>query len=90
MITLETDPVFERSNIKELLPSDETNSNKKTIEETKKNAETLFSKLSSGHQVIVLTLVQLIEKITERTLVILDEPENHLHPPLLFAPCLNF
>jgi predicted ATP-dependent endonuclease of OLD family len=33
----------------------------------------------------VLTLVQLIEKITERTLVILDEPENHLHPPLLSA-----
>lgn len=85
LITLETDPVFERSNIKELLPSDDANNNKKTIEETKKHAETLFSKLSSGHQVIVLTLVQLIEKITERTLVILDEPENHLHPPLLSA-----
>ncbi len=54
-------------------------------EEVKKNAELEFSKLSSGHEVIVLTLVQLIEKITERTLVILDEPKNHLHPPLLAA-----
>lgn len=26
-----------------------------------------------------------IERITERTLVVLDEPENHLHPPLLSA-----
>lgn len=83
--TLETDPIFERSNIKQLLPMNENNSDRKSMEETKKSAESLFSKLSSGHQVIVLTLVQLIEKITERTLVILDEPENHLHPPLLAA-----
>lgn len=83
--TLETDPIFERSNIKMLLPNEENKSDNKSVEEIKKNGESLFSKLSSGHQVIVLTLVQLIEKITERTLVILDEPENHLHPPLLAA-----
>ena len=83
--TLETDPIFERSNIKQLLSKGEKKSVSNAMEEIKKNAEALFSKLSSGHQVIVLTLVQLIEKITERTLVILDEPENHLHPPLLAA-----
>lgn len=78
---LETDPIFERSNIKALLqqqtdPFDDNN---------KINIENAFKRLSSGHQVIVLTLVQLIDCITERSLVILDEPENHLHPPLLAA-----
>lgn len=33
----------------------------------------------------MLALIQLIDRITERSLVILDEPENHLHPPLLAA-----
>ncbi len=80
--TLETDPIFERSKIKELLNLD---ANPTDINAKKEEASKLFSKLSSGHQVIVLTIVQLIEKITERTLVILDEPENHLHPPLLAA-----
>lgn len=31
------------------------------------------------------THLQLIDYLTERTFVILDEPENHLHPPLLSA-----
>lgn len=85
LLILETDPVFERSNIKQLIHVLSQNKIVTITEEQKKNAESLFSKLSSGHQVIMLTLVQLIEKITERTLVILDEPENHLHPPLLAA-----
>ena len=83
--TLETDPIFERSNIKSLIPNTLESSDSKYIDEKQKQASDLFFKLSSGHQVIVLTLVQLIENITERTLVILDEPENHLHPPLLSA-----
>ena len=51
----------------------------------KKGQKKTFKRLSSGHQVIMLTLVQLVDCITERSLVILDEPENHLHPPLLAA-----
>lgn len=45
----------------------------------------LFTKLSSGHKLIVLILTRLIEKVTEKSLVIIDEPESHLHPPLLSA-----
>jgi ABC-type multidrug transport system ATPase subunit len=43
----------------------------------------LFTKLSSGHKLIVLILTRLIEKGTEKSLIIIDEPESHLHPPLL-------
>lgn len=45
----------------------------------------VFEKLSSGHKIVLLTLTRLVEKVEERTLVILDEPELHLHPPLLSA-----
>ena len=44
-----------------------------------------FSVLSSGHKNILLTLICLINKVEEQTLVILDEPEEHLHPPLVSA-----
>jgi predicted ATP-dependent endonuclease of OLD family len=34
---------------------------------------------------VLLTLTRLVETVQERTLVLLDEPECHLHPPLLSA-----
>lgn len=37
-----------------------------------------FAILSSGHKNILLTLVSLINYVEEKTLVILDEPEEHL------------
>jgi predicted ATPase len=45
----------------------------------------LFRQLSSGHKVVLLTITRLVELVGERTLVIIDEPETHLHPPLLSA-----
>jgi ABC-type sulfate/molybdate transport systems ATPase subunit len=47
--------------------------------------ESLFRRLSSGHKIVLLTITRLVELVVERTLVILDEPEAHLHPPLLSA-----
>jgi predicted ATP-dependent endonuclease of OLD family len=41
--------------------------------------------LSSGHKIVLLTLTRLVEKVEEKTLVLIDEPEAHLHPPLLSA-----
>ncbi len=78
---LESDPVFARSELRQLI-NDGTNLREKDLLE---QANSVFRRLSSGHQVIMLTLMQLIAYLTERTLVILDEPENHLHPPLLSA-----
>lgn len=48
-------------------------------------ARQLFASLSSGHKVVLLTVTRLVEHVGERTLVIIDEPETHLHPPLLSA-----
>lgn len=44
-----------------------------------------YRSLSSGHKVILLTVAKLIELVEEKTLVLLDEPEEHLHPPLVSA-----
>jgi ABC-type polar amino acid transport system ATPase subunit len=43
----------------------------------------VFMNLSSGHAIVLLTLTRLVDLVAERTLVLLDEPESHLHPPLL-------
>lgn len=45
----------------------------------------LISKMSSGHAIVILSLTKLVEKVEEKTLLLIDEPESHLHPPLLSA-----
>jgi ABC-type multidrug transport system ATPase subunit len=42
-----------------------------------------FKNLSSGHKIVLLSITKLVELVDENTFVIIDEPENHLHPPLL-------
>lgn len=43
------------------------------------------AQLSSGHAIVLLTITKLVQTVEEKTLVLLDEPESHLHPPLLSA-----
>ncbi|MFJ6904088.1 AAA family ATPase [Streptomyces griseoluteus] len=45
----------------------------------------VFDELSSGHKVVLLMVTRLVRVVRERTLVLIDEPEIHLHPPLLAA-----
>jgi hypothetical protein len=47
----------------------------------------LFRDLSSGHKVVLKIVTELTAHISgsEPTLVLIDEPETHLHPPLLAA-----
>jgi hypothetical protein len=75
---LETDPIFKSVEVTGLLEI-------KGDEEFKKNAFALFRSLSSGHKIVLLTITRLVETVEERSLVLLDEPEVHLHPPLLSA-----
>ena len=42
-----------------------------------------FKLLSSGHKIVILTMTRLVEFVSDRSLVLMDEPETHLHPPLL-------
>jgi len=53
-----------------------------TIED---RAGEIFETASSGHKIVLLTLTRLAELVNERTLVLIDEPEAHLHPPLVMA-----
>lgn len=54
-------------------------------EEWVETANEIFSNLSSGHSIVLLTITKLVERVEEKTLVLMDEPESHLHPPLLSA-----
>ena len=77
---LETDPIFSAADVTSL-------ANKKFLNDVdlKKAASHLFADLSSGHKIVLLTITRLVETVEERTLILLDEPEAHLHPPLLSA-----
>ena len=77
--SLETDAMFKDNGFIEDLkkyfiePNNDTNT----------NVINSFKKLSSGHMIIILSLMTLCESIREKTIVFIDEPETHLHPPLL-------
>jgi predicted ATPase len=76
---LEADPIFREADVASLADEGLDNETQKTM------ARKLFGKLSSGHKIVLLTITRLVETVEERTLVLLDEPEAHLHPPLLSA-----
>ncbi len=75
---LESDPNFRDAQVTSLAPQMGSSS------ETPSPGG-VFSRLSSGHKIVLLTITKLVETVAERTLVLLDEPEAHLHPPLLSA-----
>ncbi|RDS89089.1 AAA family ATPase [Pseudomonas fluorescens] len=74
--TLSTDPLFGETGVEQLIEGG--------FEWTER-AMRFFGKLSSGHAIVLLTTTRLVELVDEKTLVVLDEPEGHLHPPLLAA-----
>ncbi len=53
--------------------------------DVKQAALHLISKMSSGHKIVLLSITRLVQLVEEKTLVLIDEPESHLHPPLLSA-----
>lgn len=42
-----------------------------------------FKNASSGHRSVLLMVASLVRLIEPKTVVLIDEPESHLHPPLL-------
>jgi predicted ATPase len=57
----------------------------KEAAEVRSRARGLFEQMSSGHAIVLLTMTRLVDTVDEKTLVLMDEPESHLHPPLLSA-----
>ena len=75
--TLSNDPLFAETNIVELLEL--------RGDDWEEKCYSFYDKLSSGHKIVLLTITRLVELVDEKTLVLIDEPEGHLHPPLLAA-----
>jgi predicted ATPase len=82
--TLETDDLFAEADVTALL-------DEPAGPDWNERTQVWFERLSSGHAIILLTVTRLVELVDEKTLVLLDEPEGHLHPPLLsaFVRCLS-
>ena len=76
LASLETDPLFRDAEISAGADPSSTASGE---------AQALFESLSSGHKIVLLAMTHLADSVAERTLVLIDEPETHLHPPLLSA-----
>lgn len=72
---LESDPLFRDADLSRLVQYH----NSGEVE----SIDQLFRSLSSGHKIVLLTITRLVEFVDDRTLVLFDEPESHLHPPLL-------
>ncbi|GGA40793.1 AAA family ATPase [Psychrobacillus lasiicapitis] len=90
LLELNIDPIFNQSDLIEKLKIKEVEFNKQNEDMKKLLKESFYSELrpickkfSSGHSIVLLTICKLIEELEEKTLVLLDEPESHLHPPLL-------
>ncbi|TXD96953.1 AAA family ATPase [Psychrobacter frigidicola] len=75
--TLESDNNFSEMNLKELVNY--------TGNEIERIGLEKIQGMSSGHAIVLITLTRLLATVEEKTLVLIDEPESHLHPPLLSA-----
>jgi predicted ATPase len=76
---LESDPLFKDAQVATFVPPEDDSALPSG------STAGIFTRLSSGHKIVLLTITRLVETVAERTLVLLDEPEAHLHPPLLSA-----
>lgn len=82
---LEADPIFSDADIATIAPALEDSAERDGTEALDALASEKFKSLSSGHKIVLLTITRLVETVEERSLILLDEPEAHLHPPLLSA-----
>lgn len=75
---LENDPMFYDYQMSKLLKL-----NSRNLGSLVNLFDNIFSQMSSGHKVVLSIIVRCIDKMVEKTIIFFDEPENHLHPPLL-------
>lgn len=82
---LKSDPAFDRSNLDSFINTFSQIQSENISPGLQKQIKSIFSNLSSGHKVTLLIVTSCVDKLVERSILFLDEPENHLHPPLLSA-----
>lgn len=82
---LRGDPTFEEAHIESFVENMFVYEREGSLATGREEIKKVFSKLSSGHKVVLLIITCCVDKIEEKSIVFMDEPENHLHPPLLSA-----
>lgn len=50
---------------------------------TNESLQYIFFRCSTGHKFVIHSLMNIIAHAEKRSLILMDEPETHLHPPLL-------
>lgn len=45
----------------------------------------MFARWSTGHKIVMHAAVSMVAYTEAKAIVLIDEPESHLHPPLLAA-----
>jgi hypothetical protein len=75
--TLESDDNFSDMKLQELAVL--------SGEDLRSRALNTVERMSSGHTIVILSITLLVARVNEKTLVLFDEPESHLQPPLLSA-----
>ncbi len=73
---LRQEPSFAKVGLVEYIKGDEI-----SIEEIRVQ----FERLSTGHKIVLNIAAHLAANLQQRSLILIDEPESHLHPPLLAA-----
>lgn len=81
---LNADPIFRDARVDELATALQPRNDGLNSAWEQRCRQT-FRSLSSGHKVVLLSIACLVKAVEESTLVLMDEPETHLHPPLLSA-----
>lgn len=79
--TLESDTIFAEAQLSSFASATERNAAPDPAEH--QQVLDAFTAMSSGHKIALLAITQLVQTVEERSLVLIDEPESHLHPPLL-------
>lgn len=79
--TLENDPTFKEWQLSDSVRNFEGDN----YDDFRDAIEDVYEELSSGHKIVLLAITSLVATVKNRSLVLIDEPEAHLHPPLLSA-----
>ena len=82
---LKSDITFLEMSLESIASNDMFSDSEDTVISKNEYIKQMFSKLSSGHKVVLLIITCCVDKIVEKSVIFMDEPENHLHPPLLSA-----
>lgn len=85
---LENDPLFSEADVSKLANVEIVmagDSVDKSVKDWTEHVRVFLNKLSSGHLVTLISITKLIEVTEDRSLTLIDEPEAHLHPPLISA-----